>query len=207
MTNYYYFGASLPALSLDEAPTMTYEEFRADCARWLAPRDAAALDQLDEPLHAPARHRFLSAWRRGETRLRNAVVRQRCARRKEDASASLRDDAAIDLYMEQGVADAFGESDPLRRERRLDELRWKLLDELAGANAFTAPAILAYGLKLRIALRWSALDEETGREEVAKIVSKNPNGNKQDLAAGEPEGNPGRRRGRRPDDSIHTRRS
>ena len=148
--NYYYFGASLPGLRMETEPPMSYRAFRAECRRFLHSRDLEGLDALDGSLAEPSAHPFVAAWRCAETRLRNAVARQRCAARKEDAGPHMREVPGIDLRVERTVSDAFGEADPLRRQRRLDEFRWKVLEELAGPTVFTGDAILAYGLKLQL---------------------------------------------------------
>ena len=60
--------------------------------------------------------------------------------------------------------------DPLERELALDRLRWTLLDELAVSQAFGFQAVLAYGLKLRLAEKWAAMDEAEGLRVAAGIV-------------------------------------
>jgi hypothetical protein len=60
--------------------------------------------------------------------------------------------------------------DPLDRELALDRLRWTLLDELAVAAPFGLQAVLAYGLKLRLAEKWAAMDETEGLRIAAGIA-------------------------------------
>ena len=61
------------------------------------------------------------------------------------------------------VADAFARATPLERERALDRFRWRVIEELQGYDPFAFSGIMAYALKLRIAARWGAMDEEQGR--------------------------------------------
>jgi hypothetical protein len=60
--------------------------------------------------------------------------------------------------------------DPRDRELTLDRLRWALLDELAVAAPFGLQAVLAYGLKLRLAEKWAAMDETEGLRIAAGIA-------------------------------------
>ncbi|MFO7617252.1 MAG: DUF2764 family protein, partial [Bacteroidales bacterium] len=48
----------------------------------------------------------------------------------------------------------FEESDLIRRERAIDQIRWAYLDELNTFNYFTVEVILAQIIKLRMIVRW-----------------------------------------------------
>ena len=45
--------------------------------------------------------------------------------------------------------------DPLARELLLDEHRWALLDEIAVPAPYGIQGVLAYGVKLRLAEKWT----------------------------------------------------
>jgi hypothetical protein len=53
----------------------------------------------------------------------------------------------------------------------LDLARWKLADELAGADAYGLPAVLAFGVKIMLTARWAAMTDEAGRERLEQLVS------------------------------------
>lgn len=172
---YYFLAASLPSLSMDAPPPLTEAELVACCAGDLSEQDMACLEALldtDGPsADAPAAtHPFSQAWHAADTQLRNAVARQRARRLGMDSAGVLRDHGGFDVMIENEVSDAFGQGTPLDRERRLDILRWNKLGELAGTDMFATAYILAYALKLRLATRWSALDEERGREQVERMI-------------------------------------
>jgi hypothetical protein len=59
----------------------------------------------------------------------------------------------------------------LARERELDLLRWKMIDEITLFEYFTINIVLAYTLKLDIAYRWLLLNEEEGRKFFKQIIS------------------------------------
>jgi len=62
---------------------------------------------------------------------------------------------------------------PLERERALDRIRWRMLDELALMPAFGVQAVYAYALKLRLLEKWQKLSDEHGTETVAQIIEQN----------------------------------
>ncbi|MBM3420146.1 MAG: DUF2764 family protein [Bacteroidetes bacterium] len=70
-----------------------------------------------------------------------------------------------------------GESEFLERELKIDQLRWNYSSELVFFEYFTIDYILGYMVKLSIALRWKALDAETGEAMLRKIVSELKNSN------------------------------
>jgi hypothetical protein len=62
------------------------------------------------------------------------------------------------------------EGDFVERERRLDLLRWDMLDELTTFSYFRIETLLAFYLRLRIVERWAGLDPKTGRDRLAALV-------------------------------------
>lgn len=173
MATYYYFAATLPALSMEGPLPMTWEAFVAMAETHLIPSDLEAVRRLAEPPDEPAEHPFVNAWRDKELQLRNEVVHVRANRARRDALPFLRDTQGCDVAIVKGVSDAFAQDDPLQREHRLDALRWALLDELAGYEPFGSDAVLAYALKLRLVARWAGIEKEAGRRKADSIVNQN----------------------------------
>jgi hypothetical protein len=172
--SYYYFAASLPALTLGSAPPITFAAFAELAVQHLTPRDLRALGELSGPLTAGARHPFVQAWRRKETELRNAAAKTRAERLKRDASSFLREQTGMDVFLQRAVADALAREAALEREFALDKLRWVLADDLTGFNSFAIEAVLAYAVKLRLAERWAALNDAQGRRAVESLVAGQP---------------------------------
>ncbi len=177
---YYFLAASLPALSMDTPPPLSEAGLLSVCASELSASDLAALGALLDtapPVDAetPA-HPFAVAWQAADTQLRNSVARQRARRQGLDSAGAMRPHDGFDMMIEHAVDDAFGQATPLERERRLDELRWGKLEELAGTDMFAPAYILAYALKLRLVTRWAELDEARGRKQVESMID---NGNKE----------------------------
>jgi hypothetical protein len=177
--NCYYLIASLPRLMLDEKPLLSAGDFRALCLEQMGGRDARVVEVLAEgPDYGTGAgedaHPFVAAWQAREIQLRNAVVRARAERRKTDAASSIRPHSGFDTTIEDAVESAFELPTPLEREKALDRLRWRILDELVGVDPFSAAVVLAYAVKLRLAWRWAALDPDRARNRVKSVLEKAP---------------------------------
>ncbi|MGI5869988.1 MAG: DUF2764 family protein [Kiritimatiellia bacterium] len=161
--SYHYFAATLPGLQFGREPTMTAEAFRAQCQEHMSARDCAVVFALLDG--GASDHPYARAWRNGETQLRNAVAKLRATKlRGADPAPWLREHRGVDVRIENRVAAAFQEADPLKRERALDQLRWDLAGEIAGYDTLSAEAVFAYAVRLGILLRQAKADPVKGRE-------------------------------------------
>ena len=167
--SYDYFAATLPALHFDRAPAMTEDEFRALCREHMTARDVAAICAL---LGCGASdHPYVVAWRNGETQVRNAAAKLRAAKLPgADAARWLQEHTGFSVFIQSGVAAAFQEADPMKRERALDLLRWNLAGELAGFDTLSAEAVFAYAVRLGILLRRAKADAAKGRDRLLALA-------------------------------------
>jgi hypothetical protein len=170
--NLEYLLASLPLLTPGRPPGITPADFRAACEEQLSPSLAAAAAALLED--RPCDHPFAREWRARETILRHAVARRRAARRGDEAPREQLAARGSDLRIENGVAAAFEQPDPLQRERALDRLRWNVLDELQGCQPLTREAVLAYAVRLRMLEHWRLLDARAGKERLERLAALPP---------------------------------
>lgn len=67
------------------------------------------------------------------------------------------------------------------KERRIDELKWKILDNLTFADPFSIDAMIAYLLKLQILERWIVLDRERGKQRLQKLLDELKKQGKEEL--------------------------
>ncbi len=169
MSKYWYLVSSLPYLRFGEKAPMAAGAFRAACAGHLSDGDSAvveaALENREPPPGVAARY-----WNR-EVQLRDAVIRVRAKARGVDAAPFLKPYGGFSVAIEKMVTDAFTRPDPLEQEMEFDRIRWASADELALADPFGFPGILAFAIKVRIAERWVGLDETAGQEKVEELVS------------------------------------
>lgn len=63
------------------------------------------------------------------------------------------------------------EPDLAMRERRVDMLRWRWLDEHSFTHFFTVEQLFAYLVKMQIVERWSSLDSDEGQKLLRRLIS------------------------------------
>ena len=191
--NLEYFISSLPMLLEDQPAKISPAAFAEMCGDQLDPALAAAANEMlgaaprpDAPPSspnsassrpdsavlqtAPSSHPFLAEWRDREIQLRNAVAAER-ARRLGATRPAPRDAHGCEAMISQGVAQAFATKDPLQRERALDALRWRILEELQGIAPFTEAAVLAYAGKLALNARRFSIEDDKGMEKFKSLTS------------------------------------
>ena len=157
-----YLLPSLPMLEFDTTPGITPEAFAATCREQLSAADAVAAEALLEG--RAAEHPFVEAWHDKEAILRNAVARQRARVAGTEAARWQRHTRGCDMQIEVGVDDAFLETDPIKKEKALDKIRWVAAEELQGPDPLNIKAVFAYAVKLAILSRWHALSATRGQE-------------------------------------------
>lgn len=171
--SHFYLVASLPTLHLDDPPPFSVEDFRFRCQGVLSERERHELDAVLDGRPEEGRSRFAREWYALDTQLRNAVARFRAGQLGVDPRNYLQEQPGYSSYVDKAVTEALGRSNPLERERGLDQCRWYLLGELAGLEAFGLAAVLAFGAQLGLVARWSAIQDEAGRQRFDQLVSQN----------------------------------
>lgn len=189
MNNYEYIVAGLPVLQQGPAQGSHDSAARilSSIREQLSARDNELVDLLlsgyeSENLNADFysralnhRNRFIREFFSYDLDLRNVKV--------EYLNKSLGRPADMDTVVPAGREDESFEGrqevmavlengDILRRERGLDDLMWKRIDEITVMDVFDIEAILGFIAKLKIIDRWDRLDPETGRELFRKLVEE-----------------------------------
>lgn len=170
--NRYYLVAGLPWLVLGEPPDISAAEFEERCRNHLPAADAEEAARLLRGDAAGLRSAFARAWSRRDAQLRNQAARLRAARRGVDVQTFLREQEGWDGWIVKGVEDAFALASPLDREVALDRMRWGFADDLARPEPFGLAAVLAYAVKLRLALRWAGLPDGAPGERLAQALDR-----------------------------------
>lgn len=172
LMNYYFLAASLPSVSMGTEPHLTVPAFLALCREHLAPGDFEALERVLGNGSEEAGTAFERKWHNADVELRNAVAIERAVRTGADSSQFLREHSGLSVYIRKAVSDAMARKNPREREMALDRLRWSVVEEMQGFDPFSPSAILAYGLKLKIASRWAAMDSAAGAGRVEGISAQ-----------------------------------
>ena len=63
-------------------------------------------------------------------------------------------------------------SNPIVYKREIVQLKWEVLGELSAGEIFSLESVLAYLARLQLLIRWSSLDEASGRENADRILRK-----------------------------------
>ena len=168
--DYYYIVASLPYIEFGHAPPLSEEQFLLQCQGMLSGRKMREVESIlagrIEECESGYGCHLVSA----ETQLRNAVARIRASKRGVDPRPFLREHARFYGWVEKLANDAFARDNPRERELALDHARWHIADELAGVKPFTFGRVLAFAVKLRIAIRWDRMDKQAGADRVEEFI-------------------------------------
>lgn len=170
---YYYLISSLPVLFLERAPGIDSETFLESCRAELSEKRSQQIERVElaprNPPVCPAEVR----WQAWETYLRNLLVRRRCHHTGCDkAHQWFRRESDVFPGIIREVDEAMTEDTPLERERILDRLRWRQLDDLAGEYQFDFDALVLYKIRLLITEKWRDQDLERGRNVLNELTEK-----------------------------------
>jgi len=174
MSEYYYLLSSLPTLREGEPPPFAAAEFLRRCADWLTPEAMAELVALEllPPVGAlPSSCPTIAAWHDWETDLRNRLAQLRQPAAERDPALDLRPVGPCFPDNERALREALAAATPLERERQLDRLRWRRLDELEIGWSFGFDRLCVYKLKLLLAEGWQRRTAEAGRLALAGVTA------------------------------------
>ena len=166
MGNYYYLISTLPLLRLGEPPPLSLEKFHETCGSWLPARDLTRIKALR--LEPPAKGQTVPSakvqtrWLEWESSLRNGLVKIRAAHLDREPEKSLRP-VPVDLEAERGAREAFTITDPLQREKALDQSRWLRLEEFEFMHDFDFQRLCVYKIKLLLCHKWVPRTLEKGK--------------------------------------------
>jgi hypothetical protein len=168
---YVYLVASLPHLELTTAPHLSPEAVLSSAAGVLRPDHWEDLRAVVEDRPEDVRAQELRPYLDADTQLRNAVAQARAARAGASFDPREHPHGGFDARCADVAARAMELDDPRERQLMLDRLRWRLLDELALRAPFGLEAVLAYGLRVRLAEKWAAqADAAEGLRVAARVT-------------------------------------
>lgn len=179
--SYYYFAASLPELNLEAEPPMDIEQFAGECELHLSQNDYSTLMLLmaDDPeVQDMAKGPFAAIWLARQRQILLTLTRRRAARWSTPVPEMNAEFAEFSADIERGTEEAAQNTDPFEREKALDAMLWRELDELEIREPFSNMAVFAYGLKLKMVQRRTAMTDSGGRETLDKLLETTPQDDK-----------------------------
>lgn len=135
-----------------------------------------------------SKNSFIKEWGESDRTIKNICAAIEARKSGRDiASVVIGDGTVVESLCNSSAAD-FGlkgevdfinsvltiteQADMLKKERDLDLLRWRIIDELTVSDYFNINFILGYYMKLCMINRWLILDDKIGREMFDKIVGE-----------------------------------
>ena len=169
MSEYYYFGASLPMLRMNQAPPISYEAFIRACRENLRPSDMknmslAVLSGED----GDASIKVVKAFRDYASSLSHAINHERAKRLGFPGY----DEVSADAAVSERAKRIAGLLDPLQAEREILSSYFDFLSSYERSTPFSAESLMVYSLKLQIMELSSSFSLEKGRMEFDRLYKR-----------------------------------
>lgn len=176
-SNFYYFCSQLPALGFPGRLPFSTSEFLEEADRLLSESDAAELRRCAyPPVRDPAGPAagVYAKFRAWNFALEGEVARFRVAEHSTKAVAygELPPETDSFAYLKEELANAARSGNPLERERQLDLIRWRKLDDLGAGRDFSFDAVVLYRLKLALLEKHARFVAETGAANFEEAVAE-----------------------------------
>jgi len=173
---YYFLSASLPGLSFGRDPGMSVAEFDALCADQMSPKTLASLQEgtlqvSREPGSAAKLPPAYASYTRFEQYLRTRIAERR-AGHEEERVVRLPDPEVYFSEIDVALGPVAAAPDPFERQKLIDRIRWRELDDLEAGHEFDFDGLCVYRLKLEILNRYRRRSAETGRTNFNAAVSR-----------------------------------
>jgi hypothetical protein len=168
---YYYILSSLPMLRKEGPPPLTSDYFLHSCSEMIPEKTVKQLSSLKLlPDKETPLGRFSSAvkWYKWETDMRTKLAKFRAVSHGREQKHQGNDFSDIDRRIEEILS----VPNPAERERMLDSLRWKALDDLEFGHNFDFDNLCIYKIKLMLLEKWVGKDQRKGLENLDAIINK-----------------------------------
>ena len=169
---YYYILSSLPMLRKEGPPPITSDYFLHCCSEMISEKAVAQLASLKLlPEKKPPFGHSSSAvkWYQWETDMRIRLAKFRAVSLGREQKNS-QGNGASDI--DRSIEEIHSVPNPAEREKMLDSLRWKALDDLEFGHNFDFDSLCLYKIKLMLLEKWVGKDQRKGLENLDAILSK-----------------------------------
>jgi hypothetical protein len=130
--------------------------------------------------------RFIKDWFRFDSDLKNILIALNCRKHNQASQEQLIGTNDLTERLVKSSAGDFGigkdyryfdvltrlneQSDIIEKEKGLDALKWKWIDNETFFDYFTIPRILGYFIKLRMIYRWIHLSQAVGEKRFGQVL-------------------------------------
>ncbi len=167
MAEYYYFGATLPLLTMGKEAPISYKEFMDKAREQLSAKDYEDLEKaVFGAAEGDASLPIVKAWQAYAGKIRKIMNAMRADRL---GFPGYEHSAGGDRMLEESIRLLIDTMDPLQAERALLSLYFDFLTSEEGGSPFSSKALMIYALKLQILERSLAFSQEKGSAEFDKL--------------------------------------
>ena len=185
MDNYVYIVAGLPELTSGfETTGFDYAALKESVMELLSEKDQQLVELMEEGFDeqtlgadfyakaAESKNRFIREYFDFDGRLRNMKVNYLAKRLGKDGKAFIVDLPEADFDEGKQIEEILADADFVKREQKMDELKWEKASDIARMDYFNMNAILAFLVKAKTVQRWAELDTAKGEEMFHKLVKE-----------------------------------
>ena len=185
MDNYVYIVAGLPELTSGfESTGFDYAAVKESIMELLSEKDQQLVELMEEGFDeqtlgpdfyakaAESKNRFIREYFDFDGRLRNMKVQYLAKRLGKDGKAFLVELPEADFDEGKQIEEILADADFVKREQKMDELKWEKASDIARMDYFNMNAILAFLVKAKTVQRWAELDTAKGEEMFKKLVQE-----------------------------------
>ena len=185
MDNYVYIVAGLPELTATyESGSFDYAGVKESIMELLSEKDQQLVELMEEGFNeeslgaefydkaAQSKNRFIREYFDFDGRLRNMKVQYLAKRLGKDGNAFLVDLPEADFEEGKQIEEILADADFVKREQKMDELKWEKASDIARMDYFNMNVILAFLVKAKTVQRWAELDTAKGEEMFRKLVKE-----------------------------------
>ena len=185
MDNYVYIVAGLPELTSGfENTGFDYVAVKESIMELLSENDQQLVELMEEGFNedtlsgdfyakaAESKNRFIREYFDFDGRLRNMKVNYLAKRLGKKGENYVVELPEADFEEGKQIEEILADADFVKREQKMDELKWEKASDIARMDYFNMNAILAFLVKAKTVQRWAELDAAKGEEMFRKLVKE-----------------------------------
>lgn len=169
---YEYLISSLPALSFEAKPPISFERFINICRDFIDDDKLQMLKSLSLSCeYKTVNNQTLIKWQEFDVKLRNELVKIRSIKKNINSQLYLRPSTQEEHNISQIAISVCRNPHPLDAEKILDRARWDFLDSISFGHYFDFDMLLIFGYKLLILEKWAKINAANNEKEAHLAIS------------------------------------